>query len=319
MSWLPYDRGATAAGSGVGIAPYINENWATTVGPGIRDGDDANVDRVGVPVAGMANLGLVAPNGVAAFNDHWSLDDVERLLLKTNIWYNYFNDAFGAAYQTDFNLTFPTKHYHWYFRDWMFWNESAWLGLAGAPPPFPYNPEYLAYPWVPIAPYATVDLYWAAVQGYRQNNARHIAGRSIEADFDLTYSNGPVDGGATIWDISENTVAGGEPPPGSPWVPVAPQRIPHEANIISVGAATGSGTGIEEANGILDTAFDMGQFTVGAMTLLNGDRVTAGHPLWPAAPYAICQIGVMIFDLNYDGDDYRSTMAPWNYIFTYWP
>jgi len=307
MSWLPWDRNATPAGSAVGMDPYLNENWATTVGPGPRDGDNLNVDRFGIPVVGMANLGLGV---VQAFNDHWSLDDVERLWLKDTVWYNYFNDAFGANYQTDVVLTYPTKHYHWFFRGWPFWNDSSIVPV--------FNTPYAVYPWTPLLPFATLGNYWNAVQGYRSTNAE-TSGVSIEARFVAAYQNGPIEAGTTIWDMDQNTIAGGQVPPGSPWVPVIPQRIPHEVNIISIGAAAGA-TGIEEATGILDTAYTMGQFSIWGATLQTGNRGgQALHPLYANALYAIPEIGVMIFDLNYSGADYRSTMAPWNYEFTFWP
>lgn len=308
MSWLPWDRNGLA----VGIDPYLNENWATTVGPGTRDGDDLNVDRTGAAVAGMVNLGLGV---VQHFNDHWSLDDVERLFDKAAIWYNYFNDAFGAAYQTDVVLTFPTKHYHWFFADWQFWNDS----FTGPPP---FNTPYVAYPWVPLAPFATLGNYWAAVQGYRSLDAEPDgapANGSIATRFETVYANGPIEAGVTIWDMDQNTIIGGQVPPGSPWVPVVPQRIPHEVNIISVGAAAGA-TGIEEATGILDTAYTMGQFSIWGATLQTGTRGgQIGHPLYATVLYDIPEIGVMIFDLNYSGADYRSTMVPWNYEYTFWP
>jgi hypothetical protein len=307
MSWQPWDRNATPVGSGVGIDPYLNENWATTIGPGARDGDDLNVDRTGAAVAGMVNLGLPV---VAWFNDHFSLDDVERLWLKNTIWYNYFNGAFGANYETDVVLTYITKHYHWFFRTWTFWNDSDIVA--------PFANPYVVYPWTPTAPYVTVGSYWSAVQSYRSTNAEG-SGQSIEARYAAAYDNGPIEAGTTIWDMDQNTIVGGQVPPGSPWVPVTPQRIPHEVNIISVGEPAGV-LGVEEATGILDTAFEMGQFSIWGATLQTGNRGgQAGHPLYANVLYAIPEIGVVIFDLNYDGDDYRSTMAPWNYVFANYP
>jgi hypothetical protein len=339
MFWLPYDRN----GLGDGIDPYINENWATTIGPGIRDGDDWNQDRTGavpwagwLPIAGILrnwNTQVGDPLGlnallwaVAPFNDIWSLDDVERVMAKNNIWYQYFNNAFGATYTTDVNLTWPTKHYHWFFADWAFWNDTDHA------PPFlnPYDPNTVGfYPWgiggAPATAFASVNDYWNDVQTYRSANADR-AGVSIATRFDAIYDNGPLSAGVTIWDMDEHTVAGGEPPPGSPWVPTAPQRIPHEANIIRVGAAAGTGSGITDANGVINTAYDMGQFTIGAIRLLQGQRFTARHILYDPnldsidqASYLLPPIGVMMFDLRYGARDYRSTMAPWDYTFTFWP
>ena len=324
MFWLPYDYLATAATSGFGIDPYNNENWATTVGPGLRDGDDLNETRGGtnLNLAPGANGQLQNWNqyvppaplpAVAWFNDIWSMDDVERVLMKNRMWYNYFNNAFGASsYQTDFNITFPTKHYHWFFRDWVFWNDSDIV------PPF--NNPYSNYSWTPTAPYPTVSNYWDAIGNYRGSDAEPNgapANGSIATRFEVVYANGEIEAAATIWNMDEDTEAGGEPPPGSPWIPIALKIIPHEANIISVGA--NSGTGIEDANGVLYTGYDMGQFMVGNVTLRNGQRFTVDHALYDndnddtAGPYLLPEIGVMIFDLNYAGGDYRSTMAPWDY------
>jgi hypothetical protein len=113
MFWLPWDM--------AGPAPYLNENWATTIGPGLRDGDDFDV----LPGMGNEGIGWVPWNS----NDSWSLDDVENALWKVNMWYQYFNGAYGAAYTTDVVLTFPTKHYHYFFRDFNHWN---WDGCAVA-------------------------------------------------------------------------------------------------------------------------------------------------------------------------------------------
>ena len=332
MSWLPYDRNGNLSG----MEPYVNENFATTVGPGWRDGDDWNNLRRPIdPLTGFAlaasgtfnwnapgdvifGVGGFPVRAVAMFNDIFSMDDVERVLMKNQLWYNYFNDAFGAAYQTDINITFPTKHYHWFFRDWVFWNDSDTVA--------PWALPYVNYPWVPAAPYPSLSDYWDALERYRGVDAEPNgapANGSIAARFDAVYANGPVEGAGVIYNMDEQTEAGGEPPPGSPWIPVALDTIPHEANIISIGANTG--TGIEEANGILYTGYDMGQFMIGNIELRNGQRFTANgvfgsHILYDpnldgaVGPYLLPPVGVMIFDLNYAGTDYRSTMVPWDYL-----
>ena len=74
---------------------YLNPDWATTVGPTLRDGDDGD--------------------GSSGFSDEWSLSEVEDALTKSQIWAYYLNDAFGAEIDTDVVLTLPTKHHHFLF------------------------------------------------------------------------------------------------------------------------------------------------------------------------------------------------------------
>jgi hypothetical protein len=83
---------------------YLNPDWATTVGPTLRDGDDED--------------------GSLGFSDEWSLSEVEDALAKSEIWAYYLNDAFGAEIDTDVVLTLPTKHHHFWFRIWPFWIDN---------------------------------------------------------------------------------------------------------------------------------------------------------------------------------------------------
>lgn len=104
-------------------AYYLNPDWATTNGATLRCGDN-----------------LIGAGG--DFNGVWSLDDVEFILAKTAIWYNYFQGAaFGGIedYSTEVVVTFPTKYLHSGFA-MPYWNSGGYLLL--------------------------VD-YWAAVASYR--------------------------------------------------------------------------------------------------------------------------------------------------------
>lgn len=297
MFWLPWDM--------AGPAPYLNENWATTIGPGLRDGDDLNV----LPGMGNEIINWVLWNA----NDSWSLDDVENALWKNNMWYHYFNGAYGADYTTDVVLTFPTKHYHYFFRDFNHWN---WDGCA----------------W---APFGTIQGYWENLLDYRGGTSYagynplvdwaveeclglNPTGMSIERWFSANYANGPIMAGSWVWDMDENTIGPvpGEPPPGSPWHPIwiAAQPIPHEVNLIRLGMATGTGAGITDAYGILDTAYTMGQFNIVNPALTNGDRNWVGpHPWWNAPNYILPPTGVVIFQLEYAVGTMRSTMSPWHH------
>ncbi len=293
MFWVPWDLGVPPADP----AYYINENWATTVGPGLRDGDDLN----GVL---ESQIPIIAFGAIDAFNDIWSLDEVEVALAKANVWSDYYNGAFGATYTTDVVLTFPTKHYHWFFHDWPFWSESA--------------------PPAGVVPFPTLNTYWAALAAYRGGGPGAVESVAVawNAPDELCiarwflgrYDNGPIDAASNIWD-TEETIFGaavGEPPPGSPWHPVLPAavEIPHEVNICEVGAEMGSGTMITEVNGLLDTTADMGHFQIFGFALNNGQRDNATLYV---APYVLPPTGVVILDLVYGGGLDRSTMSPWHY------
>lgn len=298
MFWLTWNA--------AGPAPYVNENWATTVGPGLRDGDDID------PIAGMGNEGFLWVPWAA--NDSWSLDDVENALWKVNMWYHYFDGAYGANYTTDVVIEFPTKHYHYFFRDFNHWN---WDGCAGAA-------------------FGTIQAYWENLLDYRGGLSyagynflvdwavdecigKNPTGMSIADWFVAGYANGPINAGTFVWDMDQNSPqpAPGEPPPGSPWHPVwiAAQPIPHEVNIVRLGMAAGTGTGINEAYGILDLppTYTMGQFNISNPVLANGDRFWAPHAWWNAFPYILPPNGVVIHQLQYAVGAARSTMSPWHH------
>ncbi|HPQ28094.1 MAG TPA: hypothetical protein PLQ82_06410, partial [Desulfobacteraceae bacterium] len=296
---------------------YINENWATTIGPGFRDGND---------LIGTAQLtGGCNSWAVDGFNNTWSLDDFEAALANNEIWYHYFDGAFmvpgQGLYTTDVVIDFFTKHYHFFFADWPYWNSSTLY-----------------------AAFANANDYYNAVYDYRGDKAAKVgtwgAYRSVEDPcngsdmtikewFDYQYGNGIVTGYPYVWDMEQNLPTSTPeytPPPGSPWHPEPPpvcKYIKHEVNIIRVGAPAPVTTGlITDANGFLTNPkpwnwpadYTMGHFAMRDIALGNGQR-QLGPIYGDGGPYALPSIGVAIFDLNYDlaGMLYRSMMAPWHY------
>jgi hypothetical protein len=108
---------------------YLNPDWATTVGPTLRDGDD--VDKT-----------------ATLFSSEWSLNEVEAALAKSQIWGYYLNDAFGAEIDTDVVLTLPTKHHHFLF--------------ATTTSPWPYWYDDPVYEYYDIC-----DIYWDYINDFR--------------------------------------------------------------------------------------------------------------------------------------------------------
>jgi hypothetical protein len=315
------------------IPYYVNENWATTVGPGLRDGDDWNGE---LQLTGGCGNWDIQP-----FNNMWSLDELEEVLANNEIWYHYFNNAFNSDFNTDVVIAFFAKHYHYFFADWPYWTVTA-SPYTGGPPNAITNQAQ----------------YWRALYDYRGNRgASKIGGaftyRSVEAGtgcnststikdwFENKYKNGKVQAYAYVWDMEENkptTQQDFQPPPGSPWHPAPPpsgRYIHHEVNIIRVMAPTPSITGfITDANGFLTNPpgyqYEAGQFALTGVALVNGQRAS-GTPVYsPTSHYGtldtdyeqsyfLPSIGVVIFDLNYKNqsvasiDLYRSAMAPWHY------
>lgn len=312
------------------IPYYVNENWATTVGPGLRDGDDWNGER--------QLSGGCQPYTIQDFNNMWSLDELETVLANNEIWYHYFNNAFNSEYTTDVVIGFFGKHYHYFFADWPYWTVNA----------APYGGSI-----------TTQALYWRALYDYRgARGAAKIGGatsfRDVEDEcntlntiaewFQHKYANGKVQAYSYIWDMEENkptTQQDFQPPPGSPWHPAPPpssRYIHHEVNIIRVMAPTPTTTGaITDANGFLTNPpgfqYEAGHFALTGVALVNGQRAS-GTPSIPGAPqshygqldttdyqqsYFLPSIGVVIFDVNYANqsvtsiDLYRSAMAPWHY------
>lgn len=330
---------------------YVNSGFATSVGPDLRDGDHLNVggvfDNAGYPDNNVTQ-GASWPAFATAINvvdstytvdrhnDIWSLDDVEWALFKNEIWYHYYaGDPFGdgATLITDVNITFPTKHYHWYFANFPYWGRDTQGPAANFDGTGMNNGSSST---------AVVRAYWAAfgsyldgiLDGYRGSSLldRCTTG-SIEFTWDYCFENGPVSGEVNIWDDDQNTETPppGNPPPGSPFHPDIPnpEYIPHEVNIIRVGADQGTGTGIDDGNGILDTDFTMGHFRIGFLALQNGlrDSYTFGAAInhaiyWDSTKTAATQtyvlppIGVVELLHQYSSIVVvRSAMADWHWKF----
>jgi hypothetical protein len=301
------------------VAYYVNANWATTVGAVATDGDDL----IGIPqvTGGAANAYAMDPQSP---NNTWSLDDLETALANDQIWYQYYNNAWGSKYTTDVAIAFFTKHLHFFFADWPYWNVAANF-------PGDTAPAYtVAFP--------SQTQYYRAVYDYRGiRGAAKIGGtaeRSVEdAGATVTikqwymseYKNGPISAYPYVWDMDQNkpvTTPDYTPPPGSPWHPVPPPSgrfIPHEVNIIRVGAPTPVspiGGAITDATGFLTNPapdnYDMGQFSLLGIALTNGQR-ELGPVYGAGAPYLAPSIGVVMFDLQYGEGVYRSCMAPWHF------
>ena len=303
MDWEPWTAPPLP-----GEASYLNENWATTVGPGMRDGDDNN-ELVAATHISWANQGAC----IDSFNDIWSLDDVEDAAAVANSWHHYFNGPWGQDYVTDVNLTFFTKHYHYFF---------CTEAVAGC----------VNWPWYDMLGYAAVNLYWDDIDNYR-GAAAEGTGMSIEERFDFAYNNGPITCGSTVFDMDQNACGQppDAPPPGSPWRPQwdPPVDIPHEVNLIRVGAVyNAADTSITGGNGTLaldptlcpQAQFDMGQWNIAQTALeapLTGtNRCWTGgvHPVYDSAgcalDYRLPPLGMSIFLLNYGNGTIRSSALP---------
>lgn len=97
---------------------YLNPDWATQVGPTLRDGDAL---QAGFPVE-------CADTEQGRFNDVWSHYDVDLSYDKAEIWYNYFQDSpfdAGETYTTDIMLAFKTKYLNSVECDFPYWNGKA--------------------------------------------------------------------------------------------------------------------------------------------------------------------------------------------------
>ena len=289
------------------------------------------------------------------FNDVFSLDDVENALGKGSIWSTYLrtrvDDGAKVNTNTDVVLTIPTKHHHWFFGDYpLMWR---------------YDPEFLVNldqnDW---------DRYLENVADYRGNSAdrgkdveemvelfndkdmstiadNNQSGMTIAQWFEKQYDNGIVVAGSYMWDMEQNLC--GEPGiPGPPPSPVPPtfneQTIPHEVNIVRVGAYADTfrpeghegissiGDAYELLNCILSAGYKTGHFMISSPVMVNGQR-GVGQDMWPwssyttpetflpfTGGYSIPVIGVVIVqnDLGV-GPVTRSAMAEWHYTkWTWW-
>jgi hypothetical protein len=305
LPWLaakPYPYNVGAGGQympwiqpRLGDAFYVNESYSSTVGPGLRDGDDAWQENAICPAAG---------NGVANFNNIWSMDDVEAVLQPGNLWNHYYNDHNGVNYWSDLVLTFPTKHYHWLFQTFPWWNDGgvATRCVGNAAPL--YDDDWLDW-----------EEYLERVVSFRAGVASGLA----------SVDNGKIGAYRFIWNMEQDFETIGPPVP-SPRPPQWDPYIPHEVNIIAVGDDTsrpGYGVGIHEGDAVLTTGWGDGQFTIGPFWLRKGDRTedftqALPHPIYgwdnPSqnAQYMLPPIMEMIFTHAYSGFDVaiRSTCTP---------
>jgi hypothetical protein len=320
---------------------YVNENWTITAGAGLRDGDDIlgeNVLPYGVRTAPGPDIN---PAGeLDWFNDIWSLDDVENALRKMNISYQFFSMTYNDGnlgnipmrIDTDAVFTFPTKHYHFFYEDWPFYEGSL---------------------------YTSTGLYVNAVTNYRRNTAEGIPNTSIYDRLERVYklSGGPegVSGNitpqpnwASIFDMDQNKYAppeeptGSSLPPGSPWPPpgeVTSERyIPNEVNILRIGKGLTDTKGIDAGNYALYaqgmSSGASGHFISGPFYLRTGQRgipFSTGEYETPRNPkahgiyfeslgsdptvYLLPPIGFMIYDHSDPNDTtwVRSAMSDWHY------
>lgn len=300
---------------------YVNENWATWAGPGLRDGDTMvsvnELDLDPPPPPGGSTINDF-------FNDMWSLNDLERILLKDAVWYHFFTQTTGGGAGLDTNviITFPAKHYHFFFRDWPVWiGDSAYN--AGA------------------ANFASVSGYWDALKNYRDDSqgapyACQTDGSSIFAVYANTYGYGAVAAVGVMFDMMQNVSLGpgGNVPPGSPWTPadISGGVIPNEVSIINV--ANTSGTGLYSANWLLDPdLFEQGHLFISGITMTNGRRAwdlgfgpgrtiiyninaLAGRPAVPGSSYQFAPIGIVQYTHSFGAPDtvVRSCAEEWHYV-----
>ena len=273
------------------LAYYLNESWSSTTGPGLRDGDDDYAVNADWPVQ--------------AFNNIWSLDDVEGALGKTDLWFHYFNDwnpgkLPGLEYDTIVSMSFPTKHYHYWF-----WDASWMVNL---------NADWGNWPWWED------DLSIDDPQGYltRITNLR----KNIAYDFDYYYSNGEVKADSRIWNENEVLFHAKGSATGSPvsWEQVI---IPHEVNAIKVevppiGEPDGLLSLRDPIDELIGVPFELGHFNISNIRLMNGMRgVWLGdHLIYnvPGAgtPYSLYPVGGVVF-LNCEAAIVRSCLSNWHY------
>lgn len=262
-------------------AYYLNESWSSTYGPGLRDGD--NVLAINSP--------LVAP-----FNNIWSLDDVENALAKTSVWFHYFYDflytpgVWDFRYITDVSISFPTKHYHWFFELWPWWQV-----------PYP-NQQPTTY------------------------GDYIIQEREKIADvFEFVFDNGRVLADSRIWNDNEDLYI---PPPGSGPSPITHPNvvIPHEVNYIRVQKADPAG--LLYIDPALD-GYTIGHFQISNIRTTTGMRWLGfqdpgDHPIYRpisgTLDYPLYPVGAVTF-MNYHADGagdpdglIRSTLSNWHYV-----
>jgi hypothetical protein len=204
-------------------------------------------------------LGAEGPNDtlpgyfVHYFNDIWSLDDVEIALQKADIWSTYWTtvkDEDGADITTnaDLVLTYPTKHNHWFFADWpLMWKWGGNPSKVGFDDfkyfianVNDYRGDLIDEDWWKPNKIGLKDIEELLLPSNPANQTGFNQGGMTMGDwFDDRYVNGQILAKAIIWDMNQRIAEGswsGYPPP-SPWAPTGETDvIPHEVNIIRVGA-----------------------------------------------------------------------------------
>jgi hypothetical protein len=345
------DRDWVFAGGNPGtfLWPYVGESWASVAGPSLRDGDhfvasgqnwnDNFANPYWLPVTGLPRnfygytrpLGALGPPPVILsqpgyfvhyLNDIWSLDDLELALQKADIWYTHWTTRFGEdkaliTTNTDVVLTYPTKHFHWFFADWpimWYWSQAplndttgpgAWRTLMAN---FnDYRGNLIKEDWndSPLAGYKDVEEYDPTGQEADDDAVQtrvppfNQTGMTLADWFGdrVTYSNGPIYAEALVYDMDQRLASNGDgtPPPPSPWPPSpTASTVPHEVNIIRVGSDTDhTGIGLGQAYELLELAgkydpsvvpgidypFRKGHFRISMSELRNGQR---GYGVWDA-------------------------------------
>jgi hypothetical protein len=345
------DRDWVFAGGNPGtfLWPYVHQNWATVAGPGLVDGDhfvgvgnnwnDNFAQPYVFPVTGLPRnfygytrpLGALGPSPVVLtapgyfvhyLNDIWSLDDIELALQKADIWYTHWTTRFGEdgaqiTTNTDVVLTYPTKHYHWFFADWpimWYWSQAplnqttgpgAWRTLIANFNDYRGNLIEEAWNNSPLAGYKDVEEYDPTGQEEDDDAVQtrvppfNQTGLTLADWFGdrVTYDNGPIYAEALVYDMDQRLASNGDgtPPPPSPWPPSpTASTIPHEVNIIRVGSDKDhTEIGLGQAYELLELAgkydpsvvsgidypFRKGHFRISMSELRNGQR---GYGVWDA-------------------------------------
>lgn len=259
-------------------AYYLNSTWTSTYGAGLNHGD--NVIALNSPV-------------VAPFNNIWSLDDVENAIAKTSVWFHYFNDflytpgVWDYRYITDISVSFPTKHFHWFFNLWPWWQQF-------------YAAE-------------TPSEYFDDVTQYR---------RLIANNFEEFFDNGRIYADSKIWDDNEDLYT---PDPITGPSPITHENviIPHEVNYIRVQETDPDGLLYIDPT----EDYTIGHFQILNIRVANGMRnIGFGpgmHPIYRptiAMDYALYPVGAVTF-LNFAVDAtgapnglIRSTLSNWHYV-----
>jgi len=218
---------------------------------------------------------------------------VENALAKTSVWFHYFNDflyvpgTWDYRYITDISFSFPTKHYHWWFIGWPWWQA--------------------------LYPGYTVPEYTDDIEQYRM---------VIADNFDEWFENGRVVATSTMWNDNEEPYI---PEPGSGPSPITHENVlvPHEVNYIRV--QTTDPDGLLYIDPALN--FTIGHFRITNIKTTNGQRNLGfdpgDHPIYKpgtARDYPLYPVGAVMF-LNYHADGsgdpdglIRSTLSDLHYV-----